>query len=63
MRFTFVLPLLGAAAVTAGAILVRMTLRPPAFGTTGVVPLPVDRMPQPPTTGADLPDRLRAQGF
>jgi len=62
MRNTLVLPLVGAAVVTAGAFLVRLTRRP-ALATPKVVPLPVDRNGTGKESRPPLPDRLRAQGF
>jgi hypothetical protein len=62
MRTTLVLPLVGAAFVTAGALFLRIG-RKPAGNRTKVIPLPVDRISLPGTPEPALPDRLRAQGF
>jgi hypothetical protein len=62
MRTTLVLPLVGAAVVTAGALFLRIG-RKPAVRQPGVIPLPVDRSSLPRELEPALPDRLRAQGF
>lgn len=62
MRTTLVLPLVGAAVVTAGAILLRLG-RKPGGARPGVIPLPVDRTAASGELELALPDRLRAQGF
>jgi hypothetical protein len=62
MRTTLVLPLVGAAVVTAGALFLRIGRAPNGNGTK-VIPLPVDRTPVSVHPEPALPDRLRAQGF